>query len=252
MNTVIACQLYTLRDFLKTPADIAATLKKVKQIGFGAVQLSALGPIDAKELANILNGEGLICCATHTSLEKLRDQPQQVIDEHAIWNCHYTALGHFKTNSGAGWKQFAADYSAIASKYKSSPVKVGYHNHNHELVKFEGKTAMQIMLDDCSPDVWMEIDTYWIQAGGGDPCEWIAKCSGRIPCVHFKDMTVTNDRQQLMAEVGEGNLNWKGIISACKSAGVKWYIIEQDNCNGRDPFESIAISLRNMRGMGLT
>ncbi|HRK31491.1 MAG TPA: sugar phosphate isomerase/epimerase [Tepidisphaeraceae bacterium] len=252
MSTSIACQLYTLREFLKTPADIAATLARVKRAGFGAVQLSALGPIDPKELAGILNGEGLTCCATHVGLERLRDQPQQVIDEHALWNCQYTALGHFKAASAAEWKKFAADFSAIAGKYASSPLRLGYHNHNHELVKFDGKTALQIMLDDCSNDVWMEIDTYWIQAGGGDPCDWIRRCAGRIPCVHFKDMAVTNDRQQLMAEVGEGNLNWPGILAACREAGVKWYIIEQDNCNGRDPFESIAISLRNLKGMGLT
>jgi sugar phosphate isomerase/epimerase len=81
--------------------------------------------------------------------------------------------------------------------------------------------------------------------------QWIEKVSGRIPCIHFKDMAVTLDRAQLMAEIGEGNLNWPAIIKSCKSAGVKWYIIEQDNCNGRDPFESIAISLKNVREMGL-
>jgi len=251
MSTSIACQLYTLRDFLKTPADIAATLKRVKKIGYDAVQLSALGPIDPNELAGMLKSEGLVCCATHLSLEKLRDEPQQIIDEHKAWGCEYTAIGYLKVASFDAWKQFAIDYNDIVAKYKSSALKIGYHNHNHELAKFDGKTAMQIMLDHFSSDVWMEIDTYWIQAGGGDPIEWIGKCKGRIPCVHFKDMAVTNDRVQLMAEIGEGNLNWRGIINACKSAGVKWYIIEQDDCNGRDPFESIAISLRNVRAMGL-
>ena len=46
----IAAQLYTLRDFTKTPADIASTMKKVKEIGYDAVQCSALGPIEASEL----------------------------------------------------------------------------------------------------------------------------------------------------------------------------------------------------------
>lgn len=57
-------------------------------------------------------------------------------------------------------------------------------------------------------------------------------------------------RQQVMAEVGEGNLNWPGILAACKEAGVKWYCVEQDKCQ-RDPFESLAISLRNLKEMGL-
>ena len=65
---MIAAQLYTLRDFTKTPADIASTIKRVKQMGYDAVQCSALGPIDAKELAKIMQGEGITCVATHTPL----------------------------------------------------------------------------------------------------------------------------------------------------------------------------------------
>ena len=57
-------------------------------------------------------------------------------------------------------------------------------------------------------------------------------------------------REQLMAEVGEGNLNWPAILDACKATGAEWYIVEQDTCQ-RDPFESLAISLRNLQGMGL-
>ena len=51
-----------------------------------------------------------------------------------------------------------------------------------------------------------------------------------------------------MAEVGEGNLNWPSILEAAKEAGVEWYIVEQDTCQ-RDPFESLSISLRNLRTM---
>ena len=69
MPSQIAAQLYTLREFTKTPADIASTLKRVRKIGYEAVQCSALGKIDPKELKNILDGEGLTCCATHTPLD---------------------------------------------------------------------------------------------------------------------------------------------------------------------------------------
>jgi sugar phosphate isomerase/epimerase len=57
-------------------------------------------------------------------------------------------------------------------------------------------------------------------------------------------------REQLFAEVGEGNLNWPAILDASKAAGVQWYVVEQDRCQ-RDPFESLGISLRNMQAMGL-
>ena len=56
----IGAQLYTLREFTKTPADIAETMKKVREIGYEAVQVSGMGPIDPKELKKIVDGEGLV------------------------------------------------------------------------------------------------------------------------------------------------------------------------------------------------
>jgi len=66
---MLAAQLYTLRDFTKTPADIAKTLARVRKLGYLGVQVSALGPIDPKELAKILNNEGLACVATHVGID---------------------------------------------------------------------------------------------------------------------------------------------------------------------------------------
>jgi sugar phosphate isomerase/epimerase len=45
----------------------------------------------------------------------------------------------------------------------------------------------------------------------------------------------------VMAPVGEGNLNWDGILPALDKAGTKWFIVEQDDCR-RDPFDCLASS----------
>jgi len=95
-----------------------------------------------------------------------------------------------------------------------------------------------------------EIDTYWIQAGGGDPVEWIRKCAGREPLLHLKDMGITPGREVRMAEIGEGNLNWPAILKAAEQAGVEYLLVEQDNCYDRGPFESLAISYANLKEMG--
>jgi sugar phosphate isomerase/epimerase len=255
-SSQIAVQLYTLRDFTKTPADIARTFARVKKLGYDAVQCSALGPIEPAELAKILRNEGLACAATHIGMDAMRDQTQQVIDNHALWGCHWTAIGGWgwKDADAAAWKQFALDYSAIAAKFKGSGLSIGYHNHSHELVKFAGSpdTALDIILKNASSDVWFEIDTYWITHGGGDPAAWIDKVAGRIPCVHFKDMGITHERHQKMREVGEGNLNWPRIIESCRKAGVQWYIVEQDDCDGADPFECVERSLKNLKALGVS
>jgi sugar phosphate isomerase/epimerase len=247
MSIQLAVQLYTLRDYCKTPVELAKTLARVKAMGYHAIQRSAVGPIDPHDFKRLLDETGLQCVATHVGLDQMRDNTQQVIDEHKLWGCEYTAIGGYFPKAEdftlEKWKQFIADFNAVAKKFAGSGVSIGYHNHSHELAKIPGtdKTAYAMLVDELSPDVWIEVDTYWIQHGGGDPAAWIERVKGRIPCVHFKDLGMKTDRTHLMMEVGQGNLNWDRIIAACKSAGVKWYIVEQDTCY-RDPFDSLKLS----------
>ena len=251
-DTQIAAQLFTLRDFTKTAKDFADTLKKCKEMGYDAVQISGIGPIPYPEISKILNDTGITCCATHIGYEKMRDEPGKVIEEHYLIGCKYAAIGGLPGSyrSGEGYAKFAKDASVVAKKLADGGLTFGYHNHSFELEKYGNRTGLQILYEDSDPKYFTaEIDTYWVQHGGGDPAAWIESLSGRIPLVHFKDMTM-RDGNQIMAEVGEGNLNWQRILDVCKKAGVEWYIVEQDTCE-RDPFESLAISLRNMKSWGL-
>jgi len=251
-KSVLAAQLYTLREFLKTPGDIAKTLKKVKTIGYDAVQLSAVGPIEPEDLARILAGEGLEAAATHVGFEEMRDNPNDVIERHRLWGCRHIAIGGMpqEYRSAEGFHKFAREFSDVAEPFVEAGFTASYHNHSFELEKFDGTTGLDTLVAESDPArMCFEIDTYWIQHGGADPVAWIRKVAGRIPLVHFKDMGVAEGKQ-VMAEVGEGNLNWPAILDACRQARVEWYLIEQDVCR-RDPFESLAISLRNLNEMGL-
>ena len=148
-----------------------------------------------------------------------------------------------------GYHRFAREASEVAEALAGAGLTFSYHNHDFELERYGSKTGLEILIDESDSRLDFEIDTYWVQHGGGDPAAWIRRVSGRIPLVHLKDMTVKGG-QVRMAEVGEGNLNWPAILEACREAGVEWYIIEQDICD-RDPFESLAISLKNVKAMGL-
>lgn len=251
MNRQIAAQLYTLREYTKTADQFARTLQKVRELGYPSVQISAIGPIPPAEVARILRNSGLSCCATHASLDRMKNDSAALIEELKSWGCQYTAVGGFfpKEPVTADWHRFADEFNHVAGIFAGSGIQLGYHNHNHELANFDGKTALQILLDRLDRQICFEIDTYWITAGGGDPAEWIGKVAGRIPCIHLKDMGVRYPREQYMMEVGEGNLNWPAILTACEAAKVQWYIVEQDTCY-RDPFESLGISLKNLRAMG--
>jgi len=252
-DSVIAAQLYTVREFCKTPEDIAKTMRRVREIGYEAVQTSGMGPIEPDALKQIIQENGLKICATHTGYERMRDDTNAVIAEHKLWGCDYPAIGGLPreyATSGEGFSRFAKEASEVARRLKAQGLTFAYHNHSFELEKFGDRTGLQILYEDSDPEVFTsEIDTYWVQHGGGDPAAWIRRLKGRADIVHLKDMKMKG-REQHFAEVGEGNLNWPAILEACAEAGTKWYIVEQDRCDG-DPFDSLALSFKNLKKMGL-
>lgn len=260
-QTQIGVQMYTLRDFCETPSDIASTLKKLKDMGFGAIQASASGfnTIDANELKTILDDTGMVCAATHSPLDKLKEI-DAIVDYHATINCKLTAVGgHFPTGEDCtieNWRSFVNEFNAVAPKLAAKGLRIGYHNHNHEFIPFEMPVKpdrllpYELLRDELDRSAWFELDTFWVQAGGACPAAWIKSFASRIPAIHVKDLTLTRDHQNKMCEVGSGNLNWPGILAAAKEAGVEWYLIERDN-GDLDPFESLKISLEALKSWGL-
>lgn len=253
-DSVIGAQLYTLRDFLKTPDDIRSTFVRVRDLGYEAVQCSALGPIEPAELRQVADDSGLRIVATHISFDRIRDEPQAVIDEHKLWGCRHVAIGGMpkEYRGGDGFARFAHDASAAVQPLIRADLTFSYHNHSFELERVggDGRTGLQVLAEESDPAAFsFEIDTYWIQHGGGNPVTWLQRLQDRMHIVHLKDMAM-NGSEQLFAEVGEGNLEWQPILAACRDAGIEWYLIEQDRCQ-QDPFDSLKLSLDNLRGMGL-
>ena len=243
----IAAQLYTLREFTKTPDDIRKTLIKVRDIGYRSVQVSGTGPIRPELLKEMTDEIGLKICATHTPYARLKDDLDNVIKEHLLWGCGNVGLGampdEYRENGREGYESFAGCFSETGKKLDSYGLRFIYHTHRFEFEKFGGVTGMDILFEKSDPRYFdFEIDTYWIQAGGADPVEWIRKVGGRMEVVHLKDMAILNN-EQVFAEIGEGNLDWTRILQACRDIGVKWYAVEQDTCL-RDPFKSLEMSYR--------
>ena len=88
----LAAQLYSVRDFLKTPTEIAGSLKKIRAIGYQAIQLSGLGPIAEAELVKLCRDTGLTICATHEPGDKIFSEPHTIVARLQKLGCQWFAV----------------------------------------------------------------------------------------------------------------------------------------------------------------
>jgi sugar phosphate isomerase/epimerase len=239
--------MYTLRDFTKTAEDLRAAFQKLKVMGYQAVQISGMGPIDPQLVKQYADEAGLTICATHVPWNRLVNDLDALAAEHKLWNCKYIGLGGLPgeyQSSQEGYRTFAKLASGIARTLKEEHgLQFVYHNHDFEFERVEGVTGMEVLLQESDPEVFgFELDMYWVQAGGANPVDWVHKVKGRMQVMHLKDMAIIS-RGQVFAEIGEGNMNYEAIIEAGRETGVEWFVVEQDVCR-RDPFESLEISLK--------
>ncbi|MDD5260384.1 MAG: sugar phosphate isomerase/epimerase [Methylacidiphilales bacterium] len=242
----LALQFYTLRNFCATAADFAVTCKKVRAIGYKTIQLSGAGSIPEEEVVRILNGEGLVCCATHEPADIIRKEPEKVIARLQKLGVKYTAYPYpagVKCNRQEDVDLLVRELDAAGAKLRAAGQVLAYHNHAIEFVKLpNGQIALDAIYSRTNPkNVLAEIDTYWVQYGGGDPVEWCQKLKGRLPLLHLKDYGYNIEDKPFYAEIGSGTLNWNRILSAAEASGCEYYIVEQDTCPG-DPFDSIKMS----------
>jgi len=252
-ETQIALELYTIRDSLKNESDFARAMEKTRAAGYEAVELAGVSPdIPAATIKKILDDNGIICMATQVGLPQLTDGLSATIDDLATLECKHTALaaGPQDMRSEEGYREIARLLTEAGKELAEHDIKVAYHNHAFEFERYGERTGFDIIYDESDPKyLEAKIDTAWMQKGGADVIAWIRKLAGRMTVIHFKDYTIV-DNEITLAEVGEGNLNWDGIIAASRNAGIRWYVVEQDQCR-RDPFESIRISFENLKRMGL-
>ena len=241
----IAINLFTLRDFCKDNHTFKRTLKKVKEIGYSAVQISSVGIEDPYKIRELVEKEGLKICATHESPKKLIEEPNEIVNRLKILACKHTAFPHpgpYPLNNREECLELAKKLNNSGKIMYNSGIILSYHNHDIEFVKYDNQSILDIIFDNTN-ELYLrgEFDTFWIQKGGDNPVKWCNKLKNRLPLLHMKDYVMTLDRNINFGEVGRGNLDWNEIVHNADNSGCEWYIVEQDFCN-IDPFESIKIS----------
>lgn len=240
-------QLWSVRQSMDTAENIRSTFKKLHEMGYTQVQTAGCA-IPFEQFGMIAAEEGLEIVGTHEDFKLMENDFEQALVNHRFLHTTNMGIGGYHAEGIEGWKDFVRRANAVAEKCAAAGMKFTYHNHSHEFIRLEnGQTPFEILVEGLNPKTTsFVLDTYWVQHGGGDVRWWIEQLKGRIDILHLKDMMRLEHFHekrgyQHETELGNGNLNWPGILESAEKSGVKYYIIEQDDCFG-DPFESMAKS----------
>lgn len=256
--------IFTVRDYANDKKQYEDTLKKIKEIGYDSVQCGTPPFMGESEFKAMLDEAGLETCSAYADLEQMKADPEalkKAVAAAQIYGVKYICVGTLpdsQRESAEGYERYAANLNAVAKETAKEGLSVMYHNHALEFYSFGGgRNGMDILYEQTDPSlVFFNLDTHWLAAGGVNPADWIYKVKARMPIIHFKDYAIGGGAEMVegvckrFAEVGEGNLDWKSIVEACRAAGVEYAVVEQDVCR-RCPFESLKISYENMVKFGV-
>ena len=257
----IGVQMYSIRDYAdKDPLD---TITKLAAMGYKEIEGHKYA--DGKfynwtpaEFKTQLKNVGLTMPSAHTAVKleswdtqhnDLTDAMKKAIDSHAALGikqllCPYIDKEFRNLNDVL---KLTDILNHVGTACKKAGMQFGYHNHDFEFDKADGKYLMDHILENTDPDlvVW-EMDIYWVSFANQNPIDWIKKYPGRITAFHVKDMANTPARETI--EVGDGTIDFASIFKNSKKAGLKYYIVELENYRTTS-MDGVEKCLKNLKGI---
>ena len=276
----IGVQMSMIKDKVKEQG-VYETMRRISEIGYRCVEISQVDMSAENVAAFKKAGEdfGIVVAAISAALEPIfKGMPgdtlvsdfDKIVNDCKILDCKFLRIGMLPiTCMGSKDKvmEFVAKCDEMAERLADHGIELYYHNHHVEFTRYDGEFLLDIIKDN-TKKIGFELDCHWIYRGGEDPVRFIKKYKNRVTLLHLKDYRIGrmdmegfdfSDMDAFrrkfsdvveFAEVGEGSLDMKGIIEAGLESGSEYFLVEQDTCYDRDPFDSLRISAENLRKLG--
>lgn len=236
-------QLWTVRDQLER--DFEGTLARLAELGFRAVEPFGL-PANLNKLSTALSNVGLTAPTAHGDVLL---NPEAAIKAAlelgtTVLIDPYQPEEIFQSESNI--LRLADQLSAAAELAAPHGIKIGYHNHDHELRnEVRGVPALLALASMVSHDVVFEIDLFWCQVANVDPLDVLKQLDGRVVALHAKDAPMDGHVRDQVS-LGKGSVDVLACASQAPSARL---VVEFDEYSG-DIFEGVAGSLNYLKEKG--
>ena len=226
MAAPIAIQLYTVRDLLAK--NFKTVVTQIAEMGYVGVETAGFPGISVVEASDLFADLGLQVCSAHTQLPygKQKNQVIELADALEISRV-VSSTSRDDFNSIDSIKALCARWNEAAEVADEFDLELGLHNHWWEFSQLEGRMAFDVLMENLDERIFFQIDTYWVNTGGGDASQIVEKLGERAPLLHMKDGPCTQDSD--MVAVGDGEMDFSQIVEASHGTS-DWLIVELDRC----------------------
>ncbi len=256
----IGLQMYTLRNHVGDPTEYENTLRRVAEIGIKHIQMTPPGFLSVQELAALLKKYGLSADSVYRSTTKVVEAIEGAKRDAALLGVDVLRTDSIPPQfrgEADGYRRYAEIMNREGRACKAAGLRYIYHFHAFEWICFGDERGMDILLGETDPDaVFFQPDVFWLTNAGLEPSDALQMFRGRAFWIHVKDYAIhalngkIEDVPYHFASVGEGNLNWKGILRTAAEIGIERFVIEQDECSG-DAFDAVQSSFDALCRMGI-
>lgn len=242
----LGLQLYSLRNVIEK--DVPAALEKVADIGFKTVEFAGYYGIEAREMKKLLDGCGLKAVSTHIGMKDIGEGLEKQIEYNLEVGNRTLIVAWSDMKSTEACKAISEQINAAVKTCEKYGVALGYHNHAHEFAPIgQGRRMIDLFAEETAESLKFEFDVYWAAFAGADPAEYVKKYAGRQTHMHLKEMAEDPRRN---VELGDGVIDFKTLITEGKKAGVREFILEQEEYT-MPPMESCRRSFEGAKKLGL-
>jgi sugar phosphate isomerase/epimerase len=234
----LGLQLYSLRDSFNK--DVPGTLDVVKNFGLVDVELAGTYGQTPGQFKEQLTARGLKAIAGHFGYGRFQNDPEGVAAEAKALGLRYAGcawIDHSGTFDEKQCREAAAVFNHAGAVLARHGLKFYYHTHGYEFQPFGDGTLFDLLMHETEPKyVSFEMDVMWVVFPGQDPARLLAKYGPRWKLMHLKDLKKgvagdlsggTDPNHDVV--IGTGQTDWPAVLKAAKTAGVKWYFIEDES-----------------------
>lgn len=270
-----AIQQFMLGTVLNKEAEARTTLQKIKQAGYGGIELCGFmihptglavrmmtkaagmptgngGRLDWHAL---IRDSGLAVVSLHSDLGSIERDAAALAAEAKSFGTDkivITGMYRFAYGDAAAVHDLAARLNKAGETLAGQGIQLLYHNHNCELQRVEGEVrAYDILINETDPAfVNFEFDSYWFAEGGADAAAWMRRLGPRMKLWHINDRgarlsgpAMTPILKTDSLELGTGNLPLESWAALAKENGIGAVVLESHrNWVDKSPVKSLEVS----------